>query len=246
MELKVIGSSSKGNCYILHDESQALIIEAGVRFSEIKKALNFRLDHVVGCIVSHAHGDHSKGVKEVMAAGIDVYSSHGTFNTLDTIGHHRRWPMLPLTEREIGNFRVLPFPVVHDCDEPFGFMIHHKDTGNILFCTDTGFLKYAFKDLNQVIVEVNYSKEIMEDNIAAGRIPELMRNRVVNTHLDIDSLIGILRANDLSKVNNIVLIHLSDANSDAGQFRARVAHETGKQVLVAEPGMDIPFNKEPY
>lgn len=245
MNLKVIGSSSKGNCYILHDESQALIIEAGVRFHEIEKAINFRLDHIIGCIVSHEHMDHAKGIKDLMQYGIDVYSSRGTFAALDIDGHRA----LPVTSRVpfyAGNFKILPFPVEHDCAEPLGFLIHHEDTGNILFSTDTGFLKYTFKNLNNIIIEVNYSEEILEHNIWESRIPGFMRKRVANSHMDIDSLLGVLGANDLSGVNNILLIHLSAGNSNARQFRAQVSQSTGKNTLVARPGMDIPFNKEPY
>lgn len=37
MELKVLGSSSNGNCYILDNGKEALILEAGVRFQEVKR-----------------------------------------------------------------------------------------------------------------------------------------------------------------------------------------------------------------
>ena len=39
MELRVLGSSSSGNCYILDNGNEALIIEAGIRFIDVKKAL---------------------------------------------------------------------------------------------------------------------------------------------------------------------------------------------------------------
>ena len=39
MELKVLGSSSAGNCYILDNGKEALILEAGIAFSESQKRL---------------------------------------------------------------------------------------------------------------------------------------------------------------------------------------------------------------
>lgn len=39
MRLKVLGSGSSGNCYILENENEALIIEAGLPFMEVKKAV---------------------------------------------------------------------------------------------------------------------------------------------------------------------------------------------------------------
>ena len=55
----------------------------------------------------------------------------------------------------------------------------------------------------------------------------------------------MLSANDLSKVNNIVLIHLSDSNSNEKQFVKEVYELTGKNVCAAYNGMEIPFNKTP-
>ena len=65
MELKILGSSSSGNCYILENEKEALIIEAGIRFIEVKKALNFNMRKVVGCLISHQHNDHAKYAKNI-------------------------------------------------------------------------------------------------------------------------------------------------------------------------------------
>ena len=41
MELVVIGSSSKGNGYVLNGTSEALCIEAGTKLIETKKALTY-------------------------------------------------------------------------------------------------------------------------------------------------------------------------------------------------------------
>lgn len=56
MFLSVINSGSSGNGYILQDDKEALIIEAGCKLLDIKKALNFNISKVVGCLVSHEHG----------------------------------------------------------------------------------------------------------------------------------------------------------------------------------------------
>lgn len=51
--LKVIGSSSSGNAYILDCKDEQLIIELGVSFREILEGLNYKLDSVVGALCSH-------------------------------------------------------------------------------------------------------------------------------------------------------------------------------------------------
>jgi metal-dependent hydrolase (beta-lactamase superfamily II) len=54
--LKVINSSSKGNSYILESDNEALLIEAGCRFADVKKMLNFNISKIKGLVVSHEHG----------------------------------------------------------------------------------------------------------------------------------------------------------------------------------------------
>ena len=52
-ELRVIGSGSSGNSYILKCKNETLLIELGMPWSDILKGLNYKIDDVAGCIVSH-------------------------------------------------------------------------------------------------------------------------------------------------------------------------------------------------
>jgi len=45
-------------------------------------------------------------------------------------------------------------------------------------------------------------------------------------------VLDFLRANDLSQVRKIYLLHLSDSNSDAKLFKLKVQEVTGKEVIV--------------
>lgn len=55
MELKVLGSNSSGNCYIIENNDEALIIEAGIKLSEVKKAIDFNISKIRGVLISHEH-----------------------------------------------------------------------------------------------------------------------------------------------------------------------------------------------
>lgn len=242
MELKVIGTGSSGNAYLLENEEEALLIECGVRFSDIKAALNFNLNKLVGCIVTHEHGDHAKSIKDLMAYGVDVYATEGTHRACGTYSSHKA-RILVDTNFIIGNFKVKPFDVLHDAAEPCGFLINHLETGNILFMTDLIYSPYTFKNLNNIIIEANY-----DDAIAKRKMKnmEFLRNRVINNHMSLSTCRKFLFDNDLSAVNNIVLIHLSDGNSDERMFRELVSKDTGKNVTVADNGLVIEFNKTPF
>lgn len=246
MQLKIIGSNSAGNSYILENEYEALLIECGMPFKEIKRALNFNLSKVVGCIITHNHLDHCKAVKDVMAAGIDIFSTFGTLNAMGVSLQHRANAILPGQSFIIGDFKILPFSVKHDCSDPVGYLIHHKETGNVLFLTDSYYCEYTFKGLNNIIIEANYCQTILDKRVADGDNPLFLRDRVITSHMSLATCKDTLKANNLADVNNIILIHLSDGNSDAKRFKREVQEATGKIVHVAEPGMTIEFNNKPF
>lgn len=244
MELKVIGSGSQGNSYILSNDTDVLLIELGVKFHRIKKALNFNISKVSGALVSHCHGDHAKSIKEAVECGIDVYTGA---ETIDASGlkSHRLKPVEAKKAYQVGNFKMMPFELRHDVP-CLGFMIKHKDCGKVVFITDTYYSPFRFKDVNQWIIEANYSQSIIDSKEGYGATKDFLRNRVMSSHLSIENCLDLLSKNDLAKTNNIVLTHLSDRNSHAEQFKKSVENQTGKTVNVAETGLTIPFNLRPF
>lgn len=243
MKLHVINSGSKGNCYFLTNEKETLIIEAGVNISEVKKALNFNFDTVVGCLVSHSHKDHSVSVGKLAEIGVDVFASKDTFEAIrGALNHHFR-TIEPKKQFKIGGFSVLPFDVKHDVP-CLGFLIEHEESGKVLFLTDTYYCKYTFKGLNNIIIESNYSEEII--NRTLGGDMKFLRDRIYNSHFSLENCKGLLKSNNLKQVNNIVLIHLSEGNANAGLFKKEIQELTKKTVHVAEKGMTIEFNKTPF
>lgn len=246
MELKIISTGSIGNAYILSNGDEALLIECGVNIKDIKKALDFDLSKVVGCLVTHEHQDHCKAVKEVSKLGIRVYSGLRTLLAMGINCSYKSYIVMAKHPFMIGNFKVMAFDVKHDAAEPFGFLIEHADCGKVLFLTDTYYCEYTFKGLNNIIIEANYSKEIIDRKFGSDSGKEFLRNRILRSHFSLANCKDMLSANDLTQVNNIVLIHLSDSNSNEKQFQKEVADLTGKNVTVASNGMTINFGKTPF
>lgn len=247
MKLKVIGSGSSGNGYILHNDREALIIEAGMSMRKYKIALGFNIAIVSGCLVTHEHKDHSKSVKDMLASKIPVYMSNGTaesiFGDSEIPNLHR---IVANNAVKVGSFDVLPFNVVHDAKEPFGYLIRHDETGTVLFATDTYYLPNTFNGLNNVMIECNYDANILNTNVKSGEVHPSVAKRVLTSHFSYRHCIEALKANDLSAVNNIVLIHLSSSNSNAEAFRQGVEEATSKKTFVAKAGLEIDFDKTPF
>ncbi|WP_426473400.1 MBL fold metallo-hydrolase [Chryseobacterium balustinum] len=245
MKLKVIGSGSKGNAYLLENEQEALLIECGVNIKDIKKAIDFKVNKISGAIVTHEHGDHAKSINEVLGAGINVYATAGTFqnSTSKNTVSSRKVVIPQKGQFKVGNFNVISFPTIHDVAEPCGFLINHKDCGTVLFLTDTVYCPYTFKGLNNIIIEANYDADIINEKLGDKKF---LRDRIYNSHMSIETCMDFLLANDLSQVNNIVLIHLSDSNSHEINFAKKVSGITGKEVHTANGGMTININKTPF
>src|SRR5690625_3921287 len=100
IEIKTLASGSSGNAYHISDGQIELLIECGINFRDIQIALNFETSKIAGCLVSHEHKDHTKGVKDVLRAGIDVYASQGTIEQ-EGINHHRLKPIQAKKQFEI-------------------------------------------------------------------------------------------------------------------------------------------------
>lgn len=241
MQLKVIGSSSKGNCYILENDTSALVIEAGVVFNELKKAIDFNISKIEACLVSHAHGDHSNYMSEYLKAGINVASTIETFKN----NSHFAVPIVHNVKYKFGEFTVKPFKLKHDVP-CFGYIIQHEEMGNLVFITDTHYTKYKFPNVNHFLIECNYDQNILDEHILNGRLPSVVRNRVMESHISLQTCKKLLQANDLSKVLNIVLLHLSDGNSHAENFINEIQELTGKRTFVADKGLVIDLNKDEF
>ena len=247
MKLQVIGSSSSGNCYILGNDHEAIVIECGIPFKRVQEAVDFDINRISGALVSHEHGDHAKHVQRFLDARIPCYMSIGTQEALGLTDNRLVCGMKPGgNPYHVGNFKVQGFETRHDAADPFGFLIYHPECGMTLFATDTYYLEYTFAGLNNILIECNYRQDILDANIASGKLNPALRNRTIKSHMSFDTCKETLLCNDLSKVNNIVLIHLSSGNSDAAAFRDGIQKATHKTVHVAEPGLQVLFNKTPF
>lgn len=241
MVLKVLGSSSQGNCYILENKNEALIIEAGVRFIEVKKALGFDIRKVSGCLITHQHNDHAKYIKAMVESGFQTLALEEVWTAKGVTGS-RAYCIERGKGYRFGRFKVLPFDACHDVP-CVGYLIDHPETGRIMFLTDSCMCEYVFPGLNQVMIECNYSDAKLVEAINAGRTLPSQRERLMTSHMELNTCKGFLCANDLTNVANIVLLHLSDNNSDEKNFVSEIERQTGKVVYAAHTGLEIELDR---
>lgn len=229
MKLKCLGSSSTGNCYLLTSNSgETLILDCGIPIKEIKKGLNWDIRNVVGCIVSHTHSDHSKSVKDFENMGIPILAPY--------LGNSCK-------SMNMGEFTVKPFDLTTidgnwthtDANgEPcpiYGFLITHREMGRMLYITDCELIKWRFKDINHILLGVNYDKDLIDrDNTGKA-------NHVFRGHLSIDTACDFVKANYSDSLQNVIMCHLSSENADSDSFVEKMKKVArNANVDVAQPG----------
>lgn len=241
MKLKVLGSGSSGNCYILENDKEALIIEAGLPFMEVKKALDFNVIKIVGVLASHTHGDHAKYIGEYGKSGIPIWKPYNTdfYKSCDM--------------KKYGTFEVRTFPNqnkdrrwLHNNSDGsecpcYGFHIKHPDMGSLVYATDTEYIKWRFKDVNHIMVEANYDMQFV--NREEPNYEHRLRG-----HMSLPTALKFISTNDNPALRNVVLIHLSDKSADSALFKQKTEETVkyGSDVYVAERGLEVDMNLYPF
>ena len=225
MKLKCLGSGSSGNCYILENDTEALIIEAGVRFKDVKISLEFNVSKIVGIICTHGHQDHSGFVKEYEKSGIPVFKPYES--------------EMERQVRTYGGFVIKSFPLVHDVP-CYGFLVIHPEMGRMVYITDTGYCKYRFDRLNHILVEANYSPACIQPNDNPNY------THVLTGHMSIGTAVEFLKANNSPELRNVVLLHLSEVNGDEVQFKEEAEAVVDCPVYVADRWMEIELKELPF
>ena len=234
MKLKCIATGSTGNCYTLTSNSgETLILDCGIPIREIKKGLNWNIRNVVGCIVSHAHSDHSKSVKDFEAMGIPVFAPYRSLKPMIIGDYKLKVQAFDLTTVDGRWTHTNADGSECPC---YGFLITHPEMGKMLYITDTELIKWRFKGINHILLGVDYDKDLVnKDNDPKTR-------HVFRGHLSIDTACDFVKANYSGNLQNVIMCHLSAENADRDSFiekMKKVACGANVDVAVAGKGWGL-------
>jgi len=224
MKLRTIATGSSGNSYLLYDDRECLIIEMGMPFMEVKKALDFDFLKIVGGVCSHEHKDHFGRHKEYDAAGIKIFYPFQTDKK----------------SVQYGGFKVRSFDNPHGDSTSYGFIISHRDIGKLCFVTDAEYVKYDFSKLNlsHLMVECNYDTRYVDMDAPNFR-------HKVEGHMNLDTCREFVRHNASPELRSVVLIHGSNAVNPADATQA-IKNIVDPDVIVeyAVKGLEMELKKE--
>lgn len=232
MKLICLGTGSKGNCYLLKNSKEVLVLDCGINYKEVIKKLDFNIKKIKGVLVTHEHQDHAKYIKNYLEAGIPVY---GTASIKEKYKNYYNLRVVKkFGEYKIGEFVVKAFDLPHDGTENYGYYIQHEEFGKMLYMTDFEYCRYNFKQtgINHILIEANYDDQYV--NIHAANYSHVRKG-----HCEITTTINFLKANYTEYLKNVILLHLSQANSNEVEFKQKVEQEISCNVAVANKKLEM-------
>lgn len=233
-KLKVLGSGSSGNAYILECNEETLILELGIKWKDILLGLDFDISKVVGCLVTHQHNDHQLSVPNAIKSRLDVYSCESVHSK-----HEAVKVLKTGLKTRIGGFLVQPINVDHSV-ECYAYIIQHKEFGKLLFVTDCSEFYFRIKDCNHIMCECNWDMNVVIDNAFEDTACSQHEN-----HLELEQTIEVLRENFNENTKSITLLHLSKNNIMPKRTLARVKEELMfDNIHIAQKGLEIDLNYE--
>ena len=236
MKLKCIATGSSGNCYTLTSNiGETLIRDCGIPIKEIKKGLNWNIMGIQGAVCTHCHSDHSLSLSELRNIGIDVFHPSVDQN---------------VGVVNFGSFRVQSFDLTtldgrwthtnadgSECP-CCGFLITHKEMGRMLYITDTNLIKWRIKNINHILLGVNYDKDLI-DNEDSAKV-----NHVYRGHMSIDTACNFVKANNSKDLQNVIMCHLSKNNADKDLFIEKMQKVAPQaNVYVARKGLEVELRR---
>ena len=224
MKFKCLGTGSSGNCYILDNGEETLILDCGVNIRDIKIGLDFRVDNVAGCLVTHRHSDHSRALRKIKKIGFRVFTPYDSEEKSDHI----------IIKRSFGSYKVYAFQVPHNNTENYGFLIESKGE-RLLYITDFEYCPFSFKKqkVNHFIVECNYQDELVDEDR-----PNFVHK--ILGHCGLSTLKDFLLANKTDEMKSVILVHLGEETTNPKQIVDSITKvaNNGNFVECAYKGME--------
>ena len=227
MKLRVIATGSKGNSYLLYNDQECLIIEMGMPFMEVKKALDFDILRIVGGICSHGHGDHYRYVKDYEKAGITLLAP---FQYIDNCAI---W----------GNFTITGFKNPHGDTQSWGYFIKHHEMGKLIFITDFEYCPYDFsgQQVEHMMIECNYQLDMVDTD--APNFKHKIQGHCADT-----TCLEFIKHNNSSRLRTVTILHVGSGTIDEDLLINRIQSivDSDVSVEIAKSGLEIELRKDVF
>jgi len=235
-----LNSGSNGNCYYVANDTEAVLVDAGISCRETEKRmglLNLSMNKVKAIFISHEHSDHIKGAESIAEKySLPVYITNDTARRGRL--HFKKQLINYFTGYQpvrIGDLSITAFPKLHDAADPHSFIISGNGITVGIF-TDIGaccnHVTTHFSQCHAAFLEANYDEAMLEE----GRYPLFLKNRIRggNGHLSNAQALEIFITHRPSFMTHLLLAHLSKDNNNPQLVQQLFSdHANGIQIMIA-------------
>jgi len=240
MKVDILASGSAGNAIAITSGFTTILIDCGIAKTKIEKALmnvDIEPSAVEAILISHAHGDHIKGLAIANKYHIPVYASEGEWNKIKGINEDLQRFCRDKHINLIGDwFIVKGFKTHHDSFEPLGYAITNVEgSSKVSVCLDTGLVDKdmieEMKGSDVYVIESNHDPKMVE----ASSYPNSVKTRILSHvgHLSNQQTADALFQLIEGKGETIYLSHLSNKNNMPGLARMTVMKKLKEKGFVA-------------
>lgn len=216
-------SGSSGNCYLVKNDSGALLIDAGISGKKIFTGLEetgTSYEDVLGILITHEHTDHIRSLPVVTKKlpNAYAYANKPTWDSIEkSVNDTKKRYFRTGEDFTIEDFTVRSFPIPHDAAEPVGFSIYSEGR-QISIVTDVGYITEAIfseiTDADLLLLEANHEREIL----LMGRYPYQLKQRIMGEKGHLSNISAgecLCHLTEVKKKKRRILLgHLSRENND--------------------------------
>lgn len=219
LEICALASGSNGNCYYIGNDTEALLVDAGLSARQLQKRMaekQLSPEKIKAVLITHEHSDHCRGARVLSKQlKVPVYLTKKTFLAMRKAVQPDvpRWFELNM-EFQLGEFSVFPFAKNHDAADACSFRISYSGK-HVGVMTDIGEpcerVKEHLASCHAVFLESNYDEDMLE----AGPYPYYLKQRVASNlgHLSNNQAFQLLSDHGGEQLHTVFLSHLSGQNN---------------------------------
>ena len=232
MEVHVLASGSDGNCTVIENDGEAIMVDAGIsckRIMSLMERQGVDKDMLKAILITHEHSDHVSGAgATARKLDIPIVANMATFDA-SNLGNVQHWVYKSNSCIDIGQFHVTPLPTSHNAVEPNCYFTQVDDK-KVLVATDTGKLSFQIEHALAIsdvaVIEANYDQKMLVN----GPYPESLKSLIGSDHghmNNVDTAMAIRRTIEENEHRKIFLAHLSKTNNTPDVARQSVSDVSG-------------------
>lgn len=249
VDLKVLGSSSSGNCGLVVHQGKYYLVDAGFSGKKIREKLTpfgISLEDLSGVFITHEHHDHIVGLKRLSKLKqLKFYANYKTAQAIENrLQLNAHWTIFETNETfTVDKLSIIGFSIPHDAQDPVGYLFTSEEE-RCVWATDIGHITPQIAQIltqaHKLVLESNHEIQLLWDHPTR---PQYLKERIAGPygHLSNQDVFNFIK-NTPHTWKSVCLAHISkDCNSISHMQKLfqPLAQEQKFELEIVDPVFDL-------